>query len=82
MLPAKLGAASVLVIAFRLGRREVRLLHNPGALPPARLRPTSTRDRLRLARAAAADLSHALSVAVGLASLAGTALALALLAFR
>ena len=80
MLPAKLGAASVLVIAFRLGRREVHLLHNRGALPPARLRPTTARDRMYLARSAAVDLSHALSVAVGLASLAGTAVAIALLA--
>ena len=78
VLAAKLGLASTLIVAFRLGRREVRLLHNAGALPAARLRPTSARDRLRLARASAADLSHALSVAVGLASLAGTAVAVAI----
>ena len=79
MLPAKLGLASAFLIAYRLGRREARLLHNAGALPLARLRPASSRDRLRLAASTAADLSHALSVAIGLASLAGTALAIALL---
>ncbi|HUS64267.1 MAG TPA: hypothetical protein VMZ28_06975 [Kofleriaceae bacterium] len=74
----ELGLASVLLISFRIGRREARLLHDTGGLPLARLRPSSTRDRLRLYTSRAADLSHALFVALGLASLAGTALALAL----
>ena len=76
----KLGLASVLLISFRIGRREARLLHHPGHLPAARLRPTSLRDRLHVARAAAADLSHALSVTIGLTSLVGTAVAALLLA--
>lgn len=83
MMAAKLGVAAIAVIALHLGRTEAALQRRGShLLPRACVCSRRARDRLRGAFIIAGDLAHAVTVAVGLASLAGTAVAAVVLALQ